>query len=175
MGPAAVAAALLACSVASPATEVKQALAQLGPVELDADGARVSLSRVAFSDVAVSIDGAQALVVAMVQADGTVRLPAAAPSIAYVGREAFRMERCAARGWCLAADALGALRGVVAALAGASPPDGARPVAWQVRVERDAAEVGEDREATEGGAPRRLRSTWALARAGKAWSFHPAR
>jgi len=181
---AALAAALLACGVASPATEVKEALARLGPVELDAGGPRLSLARATFSDVSVSTEGGAALVVAVVEADGRVRLAGAEPSLAYVGREAFRMERCAAARWCLAPDALGGLRGVVAALAAAPRPDGARPLAWQVRVDRDRAEAGEDYEAPdrspagarapEAGAPRRLRSTWALARAGGRWSLLPA-
>jgi len=171
---AAGAAALLACAVASAGTEVKEALAGIGPVELEAGGARVGLAHVSFSDVVVTTDGAVALVVAMVQAEGTVRLSGGEPSLAYVGREAFRMERCAGRRWCLTPDALGGLRGVVAALAAAPRPAGARPVAWQVRVDRDRADAGEDYDAAEGGALRRLRSTWTLAHAGKAWSLSPA-
>jgi hypothetical protein len=79
------------------------------------------------------------------------------------------MERCAARRWCLAPDALAGLRGVVAALSAAPRAEGARAVAWQVRVERDAAEAGEDYDAVEGGATRRLRARHALARAGSGW------
>ncbi|HET8541726.1 MAG TPA: hypothetical protein VFL83_17740 [Anaeromyxobacter sp.] len=178
------AAALLACAVASAGTEVKEALARHGPVELDAGGARVALARLAFSDVVVSTDGAEALVVAMVEADGRVLLEGAEPSLAYVGREAFRMERCPGRRWCLAPGALAGLRGVVAALAAAPRAPGARPVAWQVRVEREAAEAGEDVEAPDGpssgpearggGAPRRLRVRHALARAGDGWRLAPA-
>ncbi len=168
-------AALLACGVASPATEVKDALARAAPVELEAGRARVALARASFSDVSVSADGPVALVVAMVQADGRVRLAGAEPSLAYVGREAFRMERCPASRWCLAPDALGGLRGVVAALADARRPEGARPVAWQVRVDRDRAEAGEDYEARDAGATRRLRSTWMLARTGATWSLRPDR
>lgn len=170
---AALAAALLACAVASPGTEVKEALARLGPVEVEAGGARVALARATFSDVVVSMDGARALVVAVVQADGRVRLPGAEPSLAYVGRESFAMDRCAARRWCLAPDALAGLRGVVAALAAAPRPEGARTVAWQVRVERDAAEAGEDFDAVDGGVPRRLRARHALARAGDGWRLLP--
>jgi hypothetical protein len=53
--------------------------------------------------------------------------------------------------------------------------DGARPVAWQVRVERDAAEAGEDYEAVERGGARRLRALHALARVGGGWRLVPAR
>lgn len=185
--PAALAvAALAACSVASPASEVKEALANLAPVELDAGGARITLARASFSDVVVATEGTRARVMAMVQADGRVRLAAAEPSLAYVGREAFEMSRCAGRRWCLAPDALGGLRGVVAALAAAPRPgDDARPVAWQVRVERDTAEAGEDYESpggtppradvTEAAAPRRLRARHALARDGGTWRVLPSR
>ncbi|HEX9051254.1 MAG TPA: hypothetical protein VF841_12045, partial [Anaeromyxobacter sp.] len=127
------AAALLSCAVASPATEVKEALARLAPVELDAGTARLLLARASFSDVAVSMDGPRALVVAVVEADGRVRVRGAEPTLAYVGRESFAMDRCAGRRWCLAPDALAGLRGVVAALAAAPRADGGRPVAWQVR------------------------------------------
>lgn len=170
---AAALAALVACAVASPATEAREALAALGPLELDAGGVPLSLARVGFSDVAVQVDGGRALVVAVVEADGRARLAGAEPAVAYVGREAFAMERCAARRWCLAPDALGGLRGVVAALAAAPRPEGARVVGWQVRVERDAADAGEDYEAADGGAPRRLRARHALARAGGAWRLVP--
>jgi hypothetical protein len=148
---------------------VKEALARLGPIEVEAGGARVALARASFSDVVVSLDGPRALVVAVVQADGQVRLPGAEPSLAYVGRESFAMERCADRRWCLAPDALAGVRGVVAALAAAPRAEGGRPVAWQVRVERDAAEAGEDYEVLEGGTPRRLRARHALAREGGGW------
>ncbi len=170
----AAAAALLACSVAAPQTEVKEALAALGSVELAAGGARVALERLSFSDVVVSVDGARALVVAVGEADGRVGLAGSEPALAYVGREAFAMERCTARRWCLAGDALGGLRGVVAALAAAPRAEGVRVVAWQVRVERDGAEAGEDYEAQEGGAPRRLRARHGLAREGAGWRLLPA-
>jgi hypothetical protein len=168
------AAALLGCSVAGPETEIKEALARLAPLEMAAGGgATVALARVSFSDVAVSMDGARALVVAVVEADGRVRLAGGEPALAYVGREAFAMERCAGARWCLSGSALAGLRGVVAALAAAPRAEDARVVAWQVRVERDGAEAGEDYEAMEGGAPRRLRARRVLARAGAAWRLLP--
>lgn len=166
--------ALLACSVAGPATEVKEALARLGPLEVAAgEGATIALARVSFSDVAVSLDGGRALVVAVVEADGRVELAGGAPALAYVGREAFALERCAAARWCLAGGALAGLRGVIAALVAAPRAAGARVVGWQVRVERDRAEAGEDYEVVEGGAPRRLRALRALAREGAAWRLLP--
>ena len=51
-----------------------------------------------------------------------------------------------------------------------APP--ARVVAWQIRVERDGAEVGEDLEvAVPGGTARRERHVYRLDRAGDRWVF----
>jgi hypothetical protein len=166
------AAAVLACSFRSPASEVKQALAQLAPVELDVTpNVRVWLGGARFSDVAVSMDGSRALVVAMLEADGRVRIPGGDPVLAYVGRESFAMERCPEKKWCLAPDALSGLRGVAAALAVAPRQKGTRPRKWQVRVERESAEVGEDFEVDADGS--RRRSRFSLAFEGGAWSPKP--
>jgi hypothetical protein len=155
-------AALLACSAASPETEVREALARTGAAELPAaGGAPLVLRRLRFGDVAVSMDGPRALVLAVVEADGAAG--ADGPALAYVGREAFAMERCRMRRWCLAD--LPALRGVVAALREAPRDPGARVVAWQVRVERDAATAGEDYEL--GG--RAVRTVRHLRRDGGGW------
>jgi hypothetical protein len=137
---------------------VKAALARAGPVELAVGPARLVLAAPRFSDVTVSMDGGgRALVLAMVEADGRWRTPAEEVAISYVGREAFAMERCAGLRWCPAGVALPALAGVVEALHLGHRPEGRRPVAWQIRVERDRATVGEDGEAPDGGpAPRRL-------------------
>lgn len=51
-------------------------------------------------------------------------------------------------------------------------PSHARVVAWQIRVDRDAAEVGEDLEVTpQGAAPRRERRVYHLVREGERWLF----
>jgi hypothetical protein len=48
----------------------------------------------------------------------------------------------------------------------------ARVVGWQIRVEREAAEVGEDLElSAEGGEERRERRVYRLAREGERWVF----
>lgn len=164
-GAALVAAALLACSVTSPETEVREALGRLGAVDLGAAGpASVRLERTRFADVAVSMDGPRALVLAVVEADGRVG-GGDGPALAYIGREAFAMERCPVRRWCIDGGGLPALRGVVAALRDAPRQAGARVVAWQVRVERNDATAGEDYEA--GG--RRLRVRRGLRRDGETW------
>lgn len=159
--PALLAAALVACSVASPETEVKQALAHLAGTGLRGGGAPIELERAAFADVTVSMEGGRARVLAMVEADGRSHDVA----LSYVGREAFEMERCAASRWCIAGGELPALAGVVRALERAPRGPGARVVAWQVRVERDAAAVGEDYE-VEG---RRLRARWEVGKGREGW------
>ncbi len=137
----------------SPETEAREALLRLSRAEIaDAGGARVDLAGVRFADVVVSMDGKRALVVAIVEATGRVRLDGAEPEVSYVGREAFAMERCAAARWCPVETPLPALRGVVAALARAPREAGVRPLSWQIRVERGKARVGEDRETGRGRA-----------------------
>ncbi len=139
-------AAFLACSVASPATEVRETLARAAPLEMPAGTGRVAVSRAAFADVAVSMDGARALVVAIVDADGRVRAGGREIAFGYIGREAFAMGRCPGRRWCPAGAPLPALAAVVEALLATPRPDGRRPVGWQIRVERERATVGEDAE-----------------------------
>lgn len=169
--PAALALSLLAaCSVRSPATEVRDALARLSRVEVpDAGGARLELERVRFADVAVAMDGARALVIAVVEADGRARLGGAAPAVSYVGREAFAMGRCPEARWCPEGTPLPALRGVVSALAAAPRAPGVRAVAWQIRVERGRASVGEDQE-TPGGKARVHRE---VVLSGDRWTLAP--
>jgi hypothetical protein len=158
----------LSCSLASPATEIREALAAAAPLELPAGSARITLSRAAFHDVEVSPEGGRARVLAVVDADGRVRLDDGREVVlGYVGREAFEMERCPRARWCPAGSPLPALAGVVAALA-AAPRDGWRwPVAWQIRVERERATVGEDAEGFGGVKPRR--GAYDLVRDGAAW------
>jgi hypothetical protein len=164
----ALAAVLLACSVTSPETEVKAAVTALAPLDgLDAGAARVDIGRLRLADVTVAVDGARARVVAVAEAGGRVRFAGQEPTVAYVGREAFSVERCASRRWCAAEGALPALRGVVAALAEAPRGDGAWVLAWHIRVERDRATAGEDWVPGEGGPTRRAR--WELLRDGERW------
>lgn len=163
---AGVALLLAGCAVRSPETEARDAVLRLSRVEIaDAGGARVDLGSVRFADVVVSMDGARALVVAIVEATGRARLDGAEPEISYVGREAFAMERCSRSRWCPVGTPLPALRGLVAALASAPREPGVRPLSWQIRVERGRARVGEDRE-TPAGPARVLR---AVVLAGEVW------
>jgi hypothetical protein len=145
---------LLACSVASPQTEVKEALARAGEVELAVGPGRVVLERPRFSDVTVSVDGGRARVLAMVEAEGRWRAAGEEVAVAYVGREAFEMERCPAARWCPAGAPLPALAGVLAVLAAHRRAE-ERPVAWQIRVDRDRGTVGEDAVGLVGAQARR--------------------
>ena len=113
------------------------------------------------------MDGGRALVVSVVEADGRVRVGTRDIQLAYVGREAFAMERCPGRRWCPVGMPLPALAGVVEALLAASRPDGRHPLAWQIRVERDRASAGEDAEVPAGS--RAVRGVFELARDGGRW------
>jgi hypothetical protein len=157
---------VLGCSVASPKTEIREALARAAPFALAAGPARVEVGRAVYRDVEVSAEGGRAQVLAVVDADGQVRLAGGDVALGYVGREAFELERCA-RGWCPTGAALPALAGVVAALATAPREEGRRPVAWQIRVERDHGLVGED--AVGPGGARVARGAFDLVRGVDGW------
>jgi hypothetical protein len=164
---------LLSCSLASPATEIREVLAAAAPLELPAGTARVTVSRATFHDVEVSAEGGRAHVLAVVDADGRIALDGREVALGYIGREAFELERCPRARWCPVGPPLPALAGVVAALA-AVPRDGwRRPVAWQIRVERERATVGEDAEGVGGVRPRR--GAYDLVRDGAAWRLVPPR
>jgi hypothetical protein len=130
------------------------------PLELD-------LFPVRFADVTASFEGGRATVVAMVEAEGRATFDGQSPSVSYIGREVFHMRPCQAS-WCPEPDRLSRLRGVLGALrarqeALAAAAPGRRVRAWQIRVERERAEVGEDLEVPgDGGTPRRERATLAL-------------
>jgi hypothetical protein len=117
----------------------------------------MTLRRAQFKDVEVTALGARAQVLAMVDADGVVRLEGGEVSLGYVGREAFEMVRCVRARWCAPESPVPALARVVGALAALPRESGRRPLAWQIRVERERASVGEDAEGPGGiSAPRRL-------------------
>lgn len=153
----------LSAALRSPETLAREAAAGLaGRRALDAGPVRIELDDLRLAEITVAVDGPRARVVAIAEGGGRARFGDQAPSLAYVGREAFLLERCAA-GWCAADGALPALRGVVEALAASPRPPGVRVVAWQIRVERDEATAGEDRELPE-APPRRAREVRTLRR-----------
>lgn len=210
-----IAGASLAISAASPETQVREALrhqprAHLADVYGFKSGGTLELTPVRYADVAVSVEGERAQVLAVVEAEGRVTWRDERADLTYVGREAFEMSRCSIALWCGDGKQFARLRGVLTALfrredafngrdpdafarlvsdAYAGPggkaalleriggdlrrgPARARIVAWQIRVERDRAEVGEDYELRAGeGAPQRLRARYVLVRGDERWLF----
>lgn len=205
----------LPISAAGPETQVKEALAHQDRAAL-ADvygfmaGGTAELRPVRFADVTVSMDGAKARVLAVVEAQGRVVWRGERADVSYVGREAFRMSRCRIALWCGDGEQFARLRGVLTALfrradaaatrdlasAGRLVSDGYAGAggkaallarlerdlrapapeihlrAWQIRVERDRAQVGEDYDlALAGRAPERLRARYTLALEGDRWRF----
>ncbi|HEU4385145.1 MAG TPA: nuclear transport factor 2 family protein [Anaeromyxobacteraceae bacterium] len=204
-------------SLESPDTQIRRALAAQTRARLDdvygfRAGGTAELMPVRFRDVAVAVEGEQATVVAMLDAEGRVTWRDRAADLSYLGRERFHMRPCRIALWCgdgeqfqhlrqvllvlfrrldafeardaaayagLVADGyrdrgLGreALLGRVAADFQAGPRAAIRVLAWQIRVERDRAEVGEDYQIEVAGrAPERLRARLLLAREGERWVF----
>jgi hypothetical protein len=196
---------------ASPETQVRAALARLDRARVpDVYGFRAggtaSLWNVRYLDVAVSVEGERARVVAVVDAEGDVTWGAEKAKISYVGRETFGMTPCRIALWCGDGRQFAELSGVLSTLfrrhdafnggdaeayarlvsegyAGGKDALLARlrrdlaggdarmkVLAWQIRVERDRATVGEDYEIRVGAeAPTILRARFELAREGAAW------
>jgi hypothetical protein len=153
-----------------PEGQVRDALARLDRARLDPlpGGARLALGSVRYLEPAISVEGGRATVAAMVDAAGEVRAGGGAIALRYLGRERFHLRACD-EGWCAEGDELERLRGVLAALLAREPPaGGGRATAWQVRVERDGAQVGEDRVDADGRPVRRLVE---LASDGERWTL----
>jgi len=138
----------------------------------------IDLHPVAFREVSATFEGGRATVVALVEAEGRVAWGQGGADLSYIGREAFRMRPCP-QGLCPEPDQVARLAGVLAALLGrqealAATSPGRRVLAWQIRVERDTAEVGEDLEVPgESGAPVRERARLSLRLAGGRWTIAP--
>jgi hypothetical protein len=212
-GGLALVAALLA-SLESPETQLRKALAAQTRAQLDdvygyRAGGMVELDALRFDDVAPTVEGGRATVVAMLAAEGRVVWRDQQAKLSYLGRERFHMKPCTIALWCGEGDQFDRLRGVLLALfrrhdafqgrdaeaaarllaeryqdrgedraaaaarlgrevPGAQP---ARVLGWQIRVEREGAEVGEDLERGEGAGARRERRVYRLAREGERWVF----
>ena len=205
-----------AISLASPETQVQQALANqkralLNDVYGFKAGGTAELYPLHFSDVAVSIEKGRALVVAMLDGEGRVAWRDQQAKLRYLGRERFHMQPCRIALWCGEGDQFERLRGVLqalfrrhdaanagdgAALArlvsegyadagedrpqvlrrlvgedGRGSPERTRIVAWQIRVERDRAEVGEEYEIASGARTQPARARYTLAWDGDRWTF----
>ncbi len=209
--------ASLGSALESPDTQLRRALGNQVRAELDdvygfRSGGTVQLHGLRFEDVATSVEGRRATVVAVLTAEGRVSWRGQQSSLAYVGRERFHMVPCRMAVWCGEGDQFGRLRGVLLALfrhrdaleqrdlaqlaslaapdysdAGedraallnrarrelAGPTDApARVSGWQVRVERDRAEVGEDSSPSgDAGEAGRGRRVYRLARVEGRWLF----
>lgn len=161
---------------------VRQALARQAGARVDGgagqDGLALDLSPLRFSEVSALVEGGRATVVAVLDAEGTASFPGESVPVSYIGRERFHMRACGAA-WCAEPDQLERLRGVLGALlrrhrALASGLPGRRVLAWQVRVEREVAEAGEDWEVPgAGGSPQRGRDRLSLRREDGRWALAP--
>jgi hypothetical protein len=95
----------LAGAAADPETRVRAALARQKSLHLsdvygfDAGGT-LELAPVRFGDLAVTVAGERARVVAMVEGDGLIEWRHGRIRIGYVGRETFSMTPCDLGGWC---------------------------------------------------------------------------
>ena len=141
-------------------------------------GGTVELSPVRYGDVSAAVDGQVATVVAMLEAEGRAVWRDQSAAVSYIGRERFRMRPCGIAGWCGEGEQFQRLRGVLLALfrrddalAAAAAPARRRVLAWQIRVEREVAEVGEDFETVPpAGAPVRERARFRLRLDGGRWA-----
>jgi hypothetical protein len=95
----------LAGAVADPDTRVRAALARQRSLHLsdvygfDAGGT-LELQPVRFGDLAITVEGERAQVVAMVEGEGTIEWRQGRIRIGYIGRERFSMVPCDLGGWC---------------------------------------------------------------------------
>ena len=95
----------LAGAVADPETRVRAALARQRSLHLsdvygfDAGGT-LELEPVRFGDLAITVDGERARVVAMVEGEGVIDWRRGRIRVGYIGREKFSMTPCDIGGWC---------------------------------------------------------------------------
>jgi hypothetical protein len=147
-----------------------QVRAHLEDVYAFRGGGTLELAPVRYAEVAPLVEGDRAVVAAVLEAEGRAVWRDQAAAVTYLGRERFHMRPCSIALWCAEGDQFARLRGVLAslfrrhdALAAAARPAARRVLAWQIRVERETAEVGEDFEtAPPSGAPLRERSRISL-------------
>ena len=157
-------------SVASPETQVRAALAgqeraRISDVYGFHAGGTAALRALRYPEVAVSMDGDLARVIAMVESDGEVVWKDEQARLSYVGRELFTMTRCRIAGWCADGNQFARLRGVLTTLF-------RREDAFNGRDADAYGRLVSDSYAHEGGkAPlvERLRARYALRRDGERW------
>jgi hypothetical protein len=195
--------------------QIRRALANQTRARLDdvygfRSGGTLELSPVRFAEVAASVEGERATVVALLDAEGRATWRDGSAAISYVGREKFHMRPCAISLWCAEGDQFDRLRGVllvafrradafnardstayaslvsdayrdagldrdallrrIAADLAGGPAARVRILGWQIRAERETAEIGEDYVLEIAGRePRTLRARYSLSRDGARW------
>jgi hypothetical protein len=108
----------LAGAVADPDTRIRAALARQRSLHLsdvygfDAGGT-LELAPVRFGDLAITVDGERARVVAMVEGEGVIDWRRGRIRVGYIGRERFSMTPCDLGGWCADGRQLDELRRVL--------------------------------------------------------------
>jgi len=95
----------LAGAVADPDTQVRAALARQRSLHLDDvygfdAGGTLELEPVRFGDLAITVEGQRAQVVAMVEGEGAIDWRRGRIRVGYIGRERFSMTPCDLGGWC---------------------------------------------------------------------------
>ena len=105
----------------APETQIRKALLQQTRAHLDdvygfRAGGTVELVDVRYADVTPDVQGGDAVVVAMLSADGRAVWRDQDARLAYVGRERFHMKPCSIALWCGEGDQFDRLRGVLLAL-----------------------------------------------------------
>ncbi|HEY7723709.1 MAG TPA: nuclear transport factor 2 family protein [Anaeromyxobacteraceae bacterium] len=174
--------AALGRSEAAADAQIREALANQVRASLEdvygfRGGGTLDLHPVRYADVAPLLEGERAVVTAMLEAEGRAVWREQVAAVSYLGRERFHMRPCSIALWCAEGDQFARLRSVLAflfrrhdALAAAARPAARRVLAWQIRAERETAEVGEDLEtAPPTGAPTRERSRLSLRLEGGRW------
>ena len=166
-------------SLQSPETQVRQALAHQDRAHLEdvygfRAGGTLELVPVRYAEVVPVVEGNRATVVALLDAEGRAVWRDRDARVSYVGRETFHMKPCTIALWCAEGDQFARLRGVLRALFRHDDElraRGDRRVrSWQIRVERDGAEVGEDYEVeVPGQGKRTLRARYRLEPRDERW------
>jgi hypothetical protein len=173
----------------SPETQVREALANQVRAHLEdvygfRSGGTLELVPVRFAEVSPVVQGERAQVTAVLEAEGRAVWRDQAARVSWIGVERFHMHPCPIALWCAEGDQFARLRAVLAALfrrhdalAERAAPVVRRVAGWQVRLEGDVAEVGEDFESAAAGGVGavRERSRFRLRFDGSRWAEEPAR
>lgn len=171
----------------SPETQIREALANQVRAHLEdvygfRSGGTLELTLVRFAEVSPVVQGERARVTAVLEAEGRAAWRDQAARLSWIGVERFHMHPCPIALWCAEGDQFARMRAVLAALfrrhdalAERARPAARRVTAWQVRLEADVAEVGEDFALAAAAGESRERSRFRLRHDGSRWVEEPAR